>query len=214
MRLIDAYRDTWGGRPIDPKEMRAAVERELTAALTAQPSEPEFVRLREQLSNAAFERGRLQGMEQERALWKLSAEAQAEGAYAPAEPVQAQADYVSVPSLTPPQPETTLTTTAAWGWNGDTCAVWGDAIVLGQTKAEKEDKARRIAASLATPQAAASVERVPLSYAEISAGWHATFSTSNPFCPCDLKTFTKVVRWTEAVYRRAGAPATTTGEQT
>lgn len=32
---------------------------------------------------------------------------------------------------------------------------------------------------------------------QIEAGWHATFSTNNPCCPCDLKTFTKAVRWTE-----------------
>jgi len=32
--------------------------------------------------------------------------------------------------------------------------------------------------------------------AEIERGWHETFSTSNPYCPCNLKSFTKAVRWT------------------
>ncbi|CAJ0804981.1 hypothetical protein LMG18090_04714 [Ralstonia mannitolilytica] len=36
-----------------------------------------------------------------------------------------------------------------------------------------------------------------LSSKKIEAGWHATFSTNNPFCPCDLKSFTKAVRWAE-----------------
>ncbi len=37
----------------------------------------------------------------------------------------------------------------------------------------------------------------PLTDLEIEAGWHTTFSTSNPFCPCNLPTFTKAVRWAE-----------------
>lgn len=32
---------------------------------------------------------------------------------------------------------------------------------------------------------------------QIEAGWKATFSTNNPFCPCDLRSFTKAVQWTE-----------------
>ena len=32
---------------------------------------------------------------------------------------------------------------------------------------------------------------------EIEKGWHKTFSTNNPYCPCDLKSFTKAVRWAE-----------------
>jgi len=40
-------------------------------------------------------------------------------------------------------------------------------------------------------------EREELSSKQIEAGWHKTFSTSNPFCPCDLKSFTKAVRWAE-----------------
>jgi hypothetical protein len=34
-----------------------------------------------------------------------------------------------------------------WGWNGDICAVWAHAIVLGETRAEKEKKATLIAAA-------------------------------------------------------------------
>lgn len=37
----------------------------------------------------------------------------------------------------------------------------------------------------------------PLTDAEIEQGRHETFSTSNPFCPCDSKTFLKAARWTE-----------------
>ncbi len=36
-----------------------------------------------------------------------------------------------------------------------------------------------------------------LTDAEIEKGWHQTFSTSNPCCPCNLKSFTKAVRWAE-----------------
>lgn len=33
--------------------------------------------------------------------------------------------------------------------------------------------------------------------AQIARGWRDTFSTENPFCPCDLKSFTKAVHWAE-----------------
>lgn len=36
-----------------------------------------------------------------------------------------------------------------------------------------------------------------LTSAQIEAGWKTTFSTDNPFCPCNLKTFTKAVEWAE-----------------
>jgi len=34
------------------------------------------------------------------------------------------------------------TTKMRWGWNGDMCAVWGRAIILGKTRREKEATAR------------------------------------------------------------------------
>lgn len=40
-------------------------------------------------------------------------------------------------------------------------------------------------------------EQPALSDTAIYAGWRTTFSTENPFCPCDLRTFTKVARWVE-----------------
>lgn len=40
----------------------------------------------------------------------------------------------------------------------------------------------------------------PLGDSKIRERWEATFSTSNPFCPCDLKSFTKAVRATEAAH--------------
>lgn len=44
---------------------------------------------------------------------------------------------------------------------------------------------------------------LPLSEERIEEGRHETFSTGNPFCPCDSKTFRKTVRWAEAEIRRA-----------
>jgi hypothetical protein len=32
---------------------------------------------------------------------------------------------------------------------------------------------------------------------QIESGWRHTFSTDNPYCPCNLKSFTKAVRWAE-----------------
>lgn len=46
-----------------------------------------------------------------------------------------------------------------------------------------------------TPQPAAQAAPLNLTDAEIERGWHATFSTGNPYCPCNLKSFTKAVRW-------------------
>lgn len=40
-------------------------------------------------------------------------------------------------------------------------------------------------------------EAAKLSAQAIEAGWRETFSTENPFCPCNLKSFTKAVRWAE-----------------
>jgi hypothetical protein len=38
---------------------------------------------------------------------------------------------------------------------------------------------------------------VALTDAQIEAGWRQTFSTDNPYCPCNLQSFTKSVRWVE-----------------
>lgn len=40
--------------------------------------------------------------------------------------------------------------------------------------------------------------------AQIEQGWRDTFSTGNPFCPCDLKSFTKAVRWHERALAEKG----------
>jgi len=42
--------------------------------------------------------------------------------------------------------------------------------------------------------------RKPLTEDEIERGRKATFSTGNPFCPCDSKTMRKAVRWAERVH--------------
>lgn len=44
-----------------------------------------------------------------------------------------------------------------------------------------------------------------LSDRRVHKGWEDTFSTSNPFCPCDLKSFTKAVNWTLNTLRRKGS---------
>lgn len=41
-----------------------------------------------------------------------------------------------------------------------------------------------------------------LTDAVVRRGWLNTFSTENPFCPCDFKSFTKAVRWTEMMMLR------------
>jgi hypothetical protein len=38
---------------------------------------------------------------------------------------------------------------------------------------------------------------VSLTNEQIEKGWRDTFSTNNPYCPCNLKSFTKAVRWAE-----------------
>lgn len=50
--------------------------------------------------------------------------------------------------------------------------------------------------------------RKPLTPAQMEAGREAIFSTGNPFCPCDSKTFRKVAQWTERHHRIGVAPAT------
>lgn len=49
-------------------------------------------------------------------------------------------------------------------------------------------------------------DKQELSSAKIEQGWRDTFSTENPFCPCNLKSFTKAVRWAERAMLQA-APA-------
>lgn len=44
-----------------------------------------------------------------------------------------------------------------------------------------------------------------LTDAQIAAGWRETFSTQNPFCPIDLKSFTKAARWAERAALRQEA---------
>ena len=40
----------------------------------------------------------------------------------------------------------------------------------------------------------------PLTDAQIEQGRRETFSTENPFCPCDSKTMRKAVRWAERAH--------------
>jgi hypothetical protein len=61
-----------------------------------------------------------------------------------------------------------------------------------------QDSERRIVYT--APQAECApreAQPVALTDAQIEAGWRQTFSTDNPYCPCNLKSFTKAVRWAE-----------------
>ena len=58
------------------------------------------------------------------------------------------------------------------------------------------DERDRLAAEVEALRADAG--RKPLTDAQIESGREATFSTGNPFCPCDSKTMRKAVRWAEA----------------
>jgi len=62
-----------------------------------------------------------------------------------------------------------------------------------------EDIYRVIAREHAAPTAGLAAI---LTQAEIERGWHDTFSTGNPFCPCNLKSFTKAVNWAVAAISR------------
>jgi hypothetical protein len=166
--------------------------RELTAALTSPAASDEF------------ERGRLQGMEQERALWQLSAEAQAEGAYAPAEPAQAQGEPVaeivgterrgSASVELPPLPEPTHHLVRIVTDAGPTTYFTAPGDPRGYP-VYTADQLR----------AAASVERVPLTEEQIR---QAVRGAGLMFTGPDIK----VARAIEAAHG-IGAPATT-GEQT
>lgn len=49
-------------------------------------------------------------------------------------------------------------TTEEWGWNGDMCAVWGVAIVLGDSREEKERRARIIANAITVTEGSPDAE--------------------------------------------------------
>jgi hypothetical protein len=63
------------------------------------------------------------------------------------------------------------------------------------------ERLERAEAALATP-APLSDEPAALTDSQIEAGWRQTFSTNNPYCPCNLNSFTKAVRWAERAKER------------
>lgn len=74
----------------------------------------------------------------------------------------------------------------------------GDANCNGYCTGKRDAPAMYF--TYAAPQPAPAVQVAkPLTEKQIEEGWLKTFSTNNPFCPCDLKTFTKAARWAEAV---------------
>ncbi len=76
------------------------------------------------------------------------------------------------------------------------------------TKVEKLRDACGSAVNCMIPLEAAAQpsQAVELSDAEIYKGWKHTFSTENPFCPCNLKSFTKSVNWAIAAINAKGTP--------
>lgn len=75
-------------------------------------------------------------------------------------------------------------------------------------EAHKDDFEQPWLSLAAEALAAPSGEQVELTDAELEAGRHKVFSTSNPFCPCDSKTFRKAARWAIAAHeakRNGGA---------
>lgn len=68
----------------------------------------------------------------------------------------------------------------------------------GQTAAPAPAELRE---SAALAQQRKDAERLkPLNDRQIEQGRHDTFSTGNPFCPCDSKTMLKAVRWAERAH--------------
>ena len=77
-------------------------------------------------------------------------------------------------------------------------------VMPGPVGNEHHPHALVLASAPATP--AATAQAAPLTDEQIEAGRHATFSTGNPYCPCDSKTMRKAVRWAEAQHRIGIAP--------
>lgn len=95
-------------------------------------------------------------------------------------------------------------------------AVWRDRAALAQAESVGPELRHRIRVHLSnryyyshkefcekldeimTAALAQPAKPVELSDDEIKAGWEKTFSTNNPYCPCNLKSFTKAVNWTLA----------------
>lgn len=50
---------------------------------------------------------------------------------------------------------------------------------------------------VAVPAGMPKPARVPLDAVQMAAGRESIFSTGNPYCPCDSKTFRKVAEWVE-----------------
>lgn len=84
------------------------------------------------------------------------------------------------------------------------CAEWtGDRRTAARVALDS--MLERFASLLSAAQAER--EPVALTCAEIERGWNDTFSTRNPFCPCDLGAFTKSVRWAERNIRSLKRPS-------
>lgn len=75
--------------------------------------------------------------------------------------------------------------------------VWHDVTPLDYEMSNANQKRIVYAAPIAPRADADTAGAKPLTDAEIEAGWRHTFSTDNPYCPCNLKSFTKAVRWAE-----------------
>ena len=70
-----------------------------------------------------------------------------------------------------------------------------DLLSRSATYQERHDALRLIDQALAQPSPA-----IAMTDEQITNAWYETFSTSNPFCPCDLKSFTKAARAVERAH--------------
>lgn len=76
-------------------------------------------------------------------------------------------------------------------WPADGLAYTVNALTVEQIRKDLVERITALEQQHALPAQA------ELSPRQIERGWRDTFSTENPFCPCDLKSFTKAVHWAE-----------------
>jgi hypothetical protein len=81
------------------------------------------------------------------------------------------------------------------------------AFIEGRPDAVEPFGIVRTAIARVTGGAAPATSAQPLTDEQIEAGRKATFSTDNPFCPCDSKTMRKAVRWAERAHGITGGAA-------
>jgi len=84
--------------------------------------------------------------------------------------------------------------------NIDSTDIYSDSQMREYAEAAIKATLERIA-ELEAAIAASAQDAARLTDKQIEAGWHQTFSTSNPFCPCDLRAFKKAVNWAQSAIK-------------